>query len=77
MTSVFPTKSSDAAVAPRRERGGGYFRDLDWILIIAALGAALMGAALVWSASRADLAAPGDPQSYLKRHLINLGDMNS
>jgi len=73
MTSIFSTKSSDTAVAPRRERGGGYFRDLDWILIIAALGASLMGAALVWSASRADLAAPGDPQSYLKRHLINLG----
>ena len=73
MTSIFPTKSSDAAVAPSRDRGGGYFRDLDWILIIAALGASLMGSVLVCSASRADLAAEGDPQSYLKRHLINLG----
>lgn len=73
MTSIFPTKSSDAAVAPSRDRGGGYFRDLDWILVIAALGASLMGSVLVWSASRADLAAAGDPQSYLKRHLINLG----
>ena len=73
MTSVFPTQSSDAAVAPSRDRGGGYFRDLDWIVIIAALGASLMGSVLVWSASRADLAAEGDPQSYLKRHLINLG----
>ncbi len=73
MTSLFPTKSSDAAVAPARNRGGGYLRDLDWILIIAALGASLMGSVLVWSASRADLAAEGDPQSYLKRHLINLG----
>jgi len=73
MTSMFPTKSSDAAVAPSRDRGGGYFRDLDWVLIIAALGASLMGSVLVWSASRADLAAEGDPQSYLKRHLINLG----
>ncbi len=73
MTSMFPTKSSDAAVAPSRDRGGGYFRDLDWVVIIAALGASLMGSVLVWSASRADLAAEGDPQSYLKRHLINLG----
>ena len=73
MTSIFPTKSSDAVVAPQRDRGGGYLRDLDWILIIAALGASLMGSVLVWSASRADLAAEGDPQSYLKRHLINLG----
>jgi rod shape determining protein RodA len=74
MTSLFPTQSSEAAVAPSRDRGGGYFRDLDWIVIIAALGASLMGSVLVWSASRADLAAEGDPQSYLKRHLINLGD---
>lgn len=73
MTSIFPTQSSDSVVAPKRDRGGGYLRDLDWILIIAALGASLMGSVLVWSASRADLAAEGDPQSYLKRHLINLG----
>ncbi len=73
MTSIFPTQSSDSVVAPKRNRGGGYLRDLDWILIIAALGASLMGSVLVWSASRADLAAEGDPQSYLKRHLINLG----
>ena len=72
MTSIFSTKSSDAVVAPKRDRGGGYLRDLDWILIIAALGASLIGSVLVWSASRADLAAEGDPQSYLKRHLINL-----
>ena len=73
MASMFPTKSSDAAMAPSRDRGGGYWRDLDWILIIAALGASLMGSVLVWSASRADLASESDPQSYLKRHLINLG----
>ena len=32
-----------------------------------------MGSLLVWSASRADLASESDPQSYLKRHLINIG----
>lgn len=73
MASMFPTQSSDAAMAPTRDRGGGYWRDLDWILVIAALGASLMGSVLVWSASRADLASESDPQSYLKRHLINLG----
>ncbi len=73
MASMFPTQSSDAAMAPTRDRGGGYWRDLDWILFIAALGASLMGSVLVWSASRADLASESDPQSYLKRHLINLG----
>ena len=73
MASMFPTQSSDAAMAPTRDRGGGYWRDLDWILFIAGLGASLMGSVLVWSASRADLASESDPQSYLKRHLINLG----
>ena len=60
-------------MAPQRDRGGGYWRDLDWILLIAAVAVSLMGALLVWSASRADLASESDPQSYLKRHLINIG----
>tara|TARA_B100000085_G_scaffold38840_1_gene31968 strand:+ start:433 stop:1590 length:1158 start_codon:yes stop_codon:yes gene_type:complete len=60
-------------VAPQRDRGGGYWRDLDWILLIAAFALSLMGSLLVWSASRADLASESDPQSYLKRHLINIG----
>ena len=73
MANLFPTQASDAAVAPQRDRGGGYWRDLDWILLIAAFALSLMGSLLVWSASRADLASGSDPQSYLKRHLINIG----
>ena len=73
MANLFPTQASDAAVAPQRDRGGGYWRDLDWILLIAALALSLMGSLLVWSASRADLASGSDPQSFLKRHLINIG----
>ena len=73
MANLFPTQASDAAVAPQRDRGGGYWRDLDWILLIAAFALSLMGSLLVWSASRADLASESDPQSYLKRHLINIG----
>ena len=73
MANLFPTQASDAAVAPPRDRGGGYWRDLDWILLIAAFALSLMGSLLVWSASRADLASESDPQSYLKRHLINIG----
>ncbi len=60
-------------MAPQRDRGVGYWRDLDWILLIAAFALSLMGSLLVWSASRADLASESDPQSYLKRHLINIG----
>jgi len=73
VANLFPTQASDAAVAPQRDRGGGYWRDLDWILLIAAFALSLMGSLLVWSASRADLASESDPQSYLKRHLINIG----
>ena len=73
MANLFPTQASDSAVAPQRDRGGGYWRDLDWILLVAAFALSLMGSLLVWSASRADLASESDPQSYLKRHLINIG----
>jgi rod shape determining protein RodA len=48
-------------------------REHDWILIGATLALALVGAALVWSATRLELAtAHQDPQSYLYRHLLNM-----
>jgi rod shape determining protein RodA len=52
--------------------GASYWRDLDWILLIAALATTVYGSMLVWSASKADMASASDPQSYLKRHLINV-----
>jgi rod shape determining protein RodA len=67
--AIFSTETSVRASA----RGGsGYWRDLDWILLIAAIAVTVFGSMLVWSASRADMASAGDPQSYLKRHLINV-----
>jgi rod shape determining protein RodA len=66
---------SDLASRPRSsnsQRGLNYWRDLDWVLLIAALGLTMFGAILVWSGSRADMASPEDPQSYLKRHLVNI-----
>jgi len=65
------TSSSDQRFLPSR-RGGIYWRDLDWVLLAAALATTIMGAMLVWSASLADLASPTDPQSYLKKHVINI-----
>jgi rod shape determining protein RodA len=56
-----------------RERSSAYWRDLDWILLVAVVALTIFGSVLVWSASRADLASESDPQSYLKRHLINVG----
>ena len=52
------------------ERGRGHDRWLN----ASALALALIGAVLVWAATR-DLqrAAGGNPQSYLYRHLVNLG----
>jgi rod shape determining protein RodA len=71
MSSVFIPESSARAI-PRGPSGSGYWRDLDWILLVAAVAVTVFGSALVWSASRADMASPTDPQSYLKRHLINV-----
>jgi rod shape determining protein RodA len=68
MTTLF---APDAG--PRSSsRPGGYWRDLDWILLIAAFATTVFGSMLVWSASRADMASDSDPQSYLKRHVINI-----
>lgn len=66
---VFP---DDVTRIPGRKREAQYWRDLDWILLIAVLALTVVGSVLVWSASRADLASESDPQSYLKRHLINV-----
>lgn len=57
---------------PRRHSGVRYWRDLDWILLIAVVAVTVFGSVLVWSASRADMASDSDPTSYLKRHLINV-----
>ena len=71
MSAIF---ASDMRTRPmsRGSGGSGYWRDLDWILLIAALTVTVFGSMLVWSASRADMASDSDPQSYLKRHLINV-----
>jgi rod shape determining protein RodA len=53
----------------RRRNGPG----VDVWLVGAALALALIGAVLVWSATRSRLAADGaNPQSYLYRHLANV-----
>lgn len=45
----------------------------DWLLVGAAVLLAALGAVLVWSATRAELAAQGaNPQTYLYRHVANL-----
>ncbi|MFM8155462.1 MAG: FtsW/RodA/SpoVE family cell cycle protein, partial [Actinomycetes bacterium] len=58
--------------APRFDRGRTYWRDLDWIMLMAAFSLTIFGCLLVWSASKADMASPTDPYSFLKKHLINV-----
>jgi rod shape determining protein RodA len=70
MTSILTPDSPSTRTG---RDGSSYWRDLDWILLLAALTVTVFGSVLVWSASRADMASPSDPQSYLKRHLINVG----
>jgi rod shape determining protein RodA len=46
----------------------------DWILTASCLALAVYGAILVWSATRSRTSLTGgDPQFFLKRHLMNLG----
>jgi rod shape determining protein RodA len=49
-------------------------RHLDWSLIVVVLALALMGTLLVWSSTRPVLAhSGGDPNTYLKKQLLNIG----
>lgn len=69
---------SIAQLKPRQPNRGfagrfAWLRDLDWVLLAAALALSLMGAMLVWSATRAQMTLLGqNPQTYLRKHLLNL-----
>jgi rod shape-determining protein RodA len=48
-------------------------RRLDWPLLLGVVALSVFGSVLVWSATRAALAEQGgDPQAFLKRHVLNL-----
>lgn len=48
-------------------------RRLDWVLLAAVAGLVAVGSLLVWSATRQRMLDGGlDPQSFLKKHLLNL-----
>lgn len=70
--SFMATDSTKFMSPVRGQRGPAYWRDLDWVMLVAVFAVTVFGALLVWSASRADMASPDDPQAYLKRHLINV-----
>ena len=72
MSSFSVTDVTARPRIPSRQRGTAYWRELDWVLLVAAFATTIFGSVLVWSASRSDMASPTDPQSYLKRHLVNI-----
>lgn len=73
-------RSSPVALRGRigqlRDRASGRhspLRRLDWVLMGAVLALSVLGALLVWSATKQRLADAGaDPNVFLKRHLLNL-----
>jgi rod shape determining protein RodA len=51
----------------------GVVRRLDWLLLLAALALSVVGALLVWAATwNSPSNNGGDPQAFLKKHLLNL-----
>jgi len=67
MTLAYPS----TAIPPRKKDSA--LRRVDWTLVLAALALSVLGALLVWSATSGKLSTfENDPQSYLKKHLINL-----
>ena len=62
----------DRGLVGPRGRDGLWWR-VDWVIAGAALVLSLLGALLVWSATRPRLLEAGaDPDAYLERHLLNL-----
>ncbi len=62
------------AAPPVVRRGSSaYLRRLDWVLFGSALALSVIGSLLVWSATQGKLLEQGlDPQSFLKKNLLNL-----
>lgn len=69
MTHGYPTTYTRRSASA--DEPTSYWRRVDWVLLVAALTLSVYGSVLVWSASRSDMAGT-DPQSFLKKHLLNL-----
>jgi rod shape determining protein RodA len=73
MTYGYSTAVSRRRDLTARSTKSTYLRRLDWTLLIAALSLSGLGALLVWSATKQrQLDANLDPESFLKKHLLNL-----
>jgi rod shape determining protein RodA len=66
MTLAYPTTLA-------KKKSTSYLRRLDWTLVGSALALSIIGALLVYSATRGKMAdAHLDPSSFLKKHILNL-----
>jgi rod shape determining protein RodA len=74
MTLGYPVSySRSRSLAARAVARDSVLRRLDWVLALAVLLLLAIGTALVWSATRQrELDAGGDPQAFLKKHLLNI-----
>ncbi len=62
----------DRGLVGPRERDSAWWR-VDWVIAGCALGLSVLGALLVWSATKPRLLETGgNPDAYLDRHLLNL-----
>ncbi|MDT4936309.1 MAG: rod shape determining protein RodA [Pseudonocardiales bacterium] len=73
MTLLARDPRAPFALTPSLMPSGRRARGYDWVLVAAALALALIGATLVWAATRdTSRAAGADPQGFLYRHLFNI-----
>jgi rod shape determining protein RodA len=64
----------DRAAQARSERRGAIFRSIDWLLILSTLALCVLGALLVYSATKQyQIDHQLDPMAYFKRSLLNVG----
>jgi len=79
MTAI-GTRPARAMSPPRRQSVGERLLDrespiwrLDWVLLAAVIGLCVLGTVCVWGATRPALLAAGeDPNSYLKKNILNI-----
>ncbi len=67
MTLTYPSAGT------QRRRSDSWLAKIDWSLVVAALALSIIGALLVWSATKGTQLDKGlDPDGFFKKHLLNI-----